>query len=363
MFTRFGALMLLSAAAVNASPLCYAEHQEMVGTDVKQVTVNTENGTDDELDAACCSSCSSLKTCEYWVRGPASGTSATCWLKKDFVRHEASTTRWGSFKETIPWGAQGAGSHTPSPPLGKRSVTRVRATPVGTVNWSVNFYDAVGDNVMHFNPRPWAENNHVIINSKVGGSWQTHETVSAAYPFTPGAMAWILFEQHDDHFKIFVNGDYYTSYNYRWDFGTITSVEVGGDWTIWGVDFLDGSTQSPTSAPTTAAPTTAEYAAQVTLEASLGDNGHDTAFDATTGNFYVCSSATQCLVNARGSRGQSSLVARSSLPGTAVFDNYSKIESADGLGDGDITIDLAGWTFTSDAGTQTFFPWSCVCGA
>jgi len=70
-----------------------AEHQEMVGADVKRLQIMSYNQTEVEKDEQCAFACLMEPDCEYWVRDLGS----TCWLKKDFRYFHTSDVRRGDF--------------------------------------------------------------------------------------------------------------------------------------------------------------------------------------------------------------------------------------------------------------------------
>jgi hypothetical protein len=99
--------------------------------------------------------------------------------------------------------------------------------------WAVNWVDATGDLVCHFNPRP-AE-GCVVLNTFRGGAWG-EELLVRSYPFPtrPDASFRVAFEALDDEFAVDVDGRRFCTFPHRAPRSAVR--ELRSTIPVWRVD-------------------------------------------------------------------------------------------------------------------------------
>jgi len=105
--------------------------------------------------------------------------------------------------------------------------------------FAINFNcDMDGDTIgVHFNPRQDEET--VVMNSLVDGGWQEEERDQAWFPFFRGEFFDVHFVAWDGCFMIYVNEQFFTSYNFRVQPEDILFLDINGDVTLMDVEFTD----------------------------------------------------------------------------------------------------------------------------
>ncbi|KAK6181409.1 hypothetical protein SNE40_009261 [Patella caerulea] len=105
-------------------------------------------------------------------------------------------------------------------------------------SFAVNFNcDSDGENTgFHFNPRQFS--NIVLRNSKFG-DWGEEETDSPDFPFHPGQYFDLLIIATQGRFNVYVNGKFFTLFNYRCPVEDMKYIYCGGDLSIADVDIYE----------------------------------------------------------------------------------------------------------------------------
>jgi hypothetical protein len=100
------------------------------------------------------------------------------------------------------------------------------STSVERYEFAVDWVDAVGNILFHFNPRP--ADDSVVLNAHVGGAWG-EQAVVPGYPFRQ--VTWdepfrLRFDVHPDRFRVRVDGRHYCDFVHRAPPSTITHVRA-----------------------------------------------------------------------------------------------------------------------------------------
>ncbi|XP_075042937.1 galectin-4-like [Mixophyes fleayi] len=100
--------------------------------------------------------------------------------------------------------------------------------PQGGQRFHINFKTQSGDIALHFNVR--INENAVVRNSKLRGSWGSEERGMKFNPFVPGQYFDISIRTGNGRYKVFVNGQDFCQYAHRFQgMQMITQLEIGGD--------------------------------------------------------------------------------------------------------------------------------------
>uniref|UniRef100_A0A8C5PWD0 Galectin n=1 Tax=Leptobrachium leishanense TaxID=445787 RepID=A0A8C5PWD0_9ANUR len=111
----------------------------------------------------------------------------------------------------------------------KKTVVVRGFVPVGAQRLNINFSVSSSNEIaLHFNPQ--INQNSVVRNSFLGGSWGQEEQKHPFNPFLPGQYFDISIRCGDDRYKIYVNGQHFCDYKHRFPaFHLIDQLQIDGD--------------------------------------------------------------------------------------------------------------------------------------
>ncbi|XP_076463547.1 galectin-9-like [Babylonia areolata] len=103
----------------------------------------------------------------------------------------------------------------------------------------VNFQkDEDGENILlHFNPRQGQ--NDVVLNSRRDGDWEDEQTGFDDMPFKQGHFFDLFFIATDDKFNVYVNEEFFTSFDHRSNYRDVHFLRIDGDVELMDVDVQD----------------------------------------------------------------------------------------------------------------------------
>ncbi|XP_063287309.1 galectin-4-like [Pelobates fuscus] len=119
----------------------------------------------------------------------------------------------------------------------KRTVIVRGFVPMGAQKFVINFkVTSTNEIALHFNPR--MNENAVVRNSLLRGSWGNEERNVPFNPFLPGQYFDISIRCGNHRFKIYVNGQHFCDYGHRYSaFQMVDGLEIDGNVVLSLVQF------------------------------------------------------------------------------------------------------------------------------